>query len=235
VEQTETGPSAAGRPRIRILANGPYFVSGGVPLAEQIVCVDDDGQPRGWREGRSYPVQESYALCRCGRSRQMPFCDGSHMAARFDGTETAAETPYLEQADEIAGSTLTLTDAESFCIGAGFCDRAGGAWALTRRSADPQARQTAIEEACDCPSGRLVAWDTDGRAIEPEFEPSLGLVVSEADEAPGRAPSIGPLWVRGGIPVESSDGTVYEVRNRVTLCRCGRSSNKPFCDGSHKY
>ena len=29
------------------------------------------------------------------------------------------------------------------------------------------------------------------------------------------------------------DGFAYEVRNRVTLCRCGASKNKPFCDGSH--
>ena len=43
----------------------------------------------------------------------------------------------------------------------------------------------------------------------------------------------GPIWVRGGITVESADGREYEVRNRVTLCRCGQSSNKPFCDGSH--
>ena len=43
----------------------------------------------------------------------------------------------------------------------------------------------------------------------------------------------GPLWVRGGITVESKDGSSYERRNRVTLCRCGASSNKPFCDGSH--
>jgi len=34
--------------------------------------------------------------------------------------------------------------------------------------------------------------------------------------------------------VEASDGTTYEVRDRVTLCRCGHSSNKPFCDGTHK-
>ncbi|MEO5901562.1 MAG: CDGSH iron-sulfur domain-containing protein [Ilumatobacteraceae bacterium] len=43
----------------------------------------------------------------------------------------------------------------------------------------------------------------------------------------------GPIWVRGGIPISSSDGRAYEVRNRVTLCRCGASTNKPFCDASH--
>jgi CDGSH-type Zn-finger protein len=43
----------------------------------------------------------------------------------------------------------------------------------------------------------------------------------------------GPIGFRGGIPVESSDGTTSEVRNRQTLCRCGKSQNKPFCDGSH--
>ena len=43
----------------------------------------------------------------------------------------------------------------------------------------------------------------------------------------------GGLWVRGGITVESADGFRYETRNRVTLCRCGASRNKPFCDGSH--
>jgi CDGSH-type Zn-finger protein len=43
----------------------------------------------------------------------------------------------------------------------------------------------------------------------------------------------GPIWVRGGIPVEAVNGKAYEIRNRVTLCRCGKSSNKPFCDSSH--
>lgn len=43
----------------------------------------------------------------------------------------------------------------------------------------------------------------------------------------------GPLWVRGGITVEAADGKPYEKRNRVTLCRCGASDNKPFCNGSH--
>jgi CDGSH-type Zn-finger protein len=40
--------------------------------------------------------------------------------------------------------------------------------------------------------------------------------------------------VRGGVRVTGADGQDYEVRNRVTLCRCGASANKPFCDGSHQ-
>ena len=60
-----------------------------------------------------------------------------------------------------------------------------------------------------------------------EDKPSIGLV-----EDPSVGVS-GPLWVRGGIPVVSSDGVQYEPRNRTTLCRCGASRNKPFCDGTH--
>lgn len=43
----------------------------------------------------------------------------------------------------------------------------------------------------------------------------------------------GPLWFKGGIQIESSSGFFYEKRNRVTLCHCGASRNKPFCDSSH--
>ncbi len=49
---------------------------------------------------------------------------------------------------------------------------------------------------------------------------------------PGRKVS-GPLYLKGGIQVFSSDGKPYEARKRITLCRCGASRNKPFCDGSH--
>lgn len=213
--------------RIKVTEDGPYLVSGGVPLAEEIVCVDDDGEPHGWQEGRRYRARESYALCRCGQSQQMPYCDGSHVRLGFDGTETAPHTPYLEQAAELDGGDLKLTDAKAYCVGAGFCLREGGTWALTRKSADPRAKQTAIEEACECPSGRLVAWEGD-QPIEPEFEPSIALIRDV------RAKVLGPIWVRGGIPIESADGRVYEVRNRVTLCNCGRSSTEPFCDGSHR-
>jgi hypothetical protein len=64
-------------------------------------------------------------------------------------------------------------------------------------------------------------------AIEPRLPISIGLVDDPSEECSG------PLWLRGGIPVVSADGTPYEVRNRQTLCRCGGSANKPFCDGTH--
>jgi CDGSH-type Zn-finger protein len=213
--------------KIKVTADGPYLVTGGVPLLEASMKIDAEGQCHGWKEGKKYPAQVSYALCRCGKSKTPPFCDGAHIQAKFDGNETAGRETYLEQAMEIPGPGLRLTDAEEFCATARFCHRAGGTWELTKQSSDPEARQKAIEEACDCPSGRLVAWDAKGKAIEPVFEPSIALVRDT------QARKMGPMWVRGGIPIESADGTTYEIRNRVTLCRCGKSSNKPFCDGSH--
>ena len=45
----------------------------------------------------------------------------------------------------------------------------------------------------------------------------------------------GPLIVRGDFEIVSTDGTVVpNGRKTVALCRCGVSSIKPFCDGTHK-
>jgi len=213
--------------KIKVTKNGPYITTGGIPLAEQKIRIDKDNQCHGWKEGLKYPAQETYALCRCGGSSHKPFCDGTHLKKQFDGSETASHASYLEQAEETRGSDLRLTDAQNLCAAARFCHRAGGTWKLTEQSTDPAAKNTAIEEAGDCPSGRLVAWDNYGKALEPKFAPSIGLVHDT------QAGKMGPLWVRGGIQIESADGQPYEVRNRVTLCRCGKSRNKPFCDGSH--
>jgi len=213
--------------KIHVSKNGPYLVSGGIPISEQIIGTDDEGYSRKWHKGKEFAAQENYTLCRCGSSKKKPFCDGTHMKVKFNGTETASRESYLDQAEEIDGPELKLTDAEVLCAYARFCDRAGGIWNLTGNSEDSEAKETAIEESGNCPSGRLVVWHKQGKAIEPEFEQSLGLVEDPQEGVTG------PIWVRGGIPVGSADGTTYEIRNRVTLCRCGKSSNKPFCDSSH--
>jgi CDGSH-type Zn-finger protein len=44
----------------------------------------------------------------------------------------------------------------------------------------------------------------------------------------------GPYLVRGAVVVRDADGTEYRLeRETIALCRCGGSTNKPFCDGTH--
>lgn len=214
--------------QITVTKNGPYIVTGGVPLVAMEICNDEEGYCRTWRVARKFPVQEQYALCRCGRSENKPFCTGAHAKALFDGTETAGSEPYLKNPEIIRGPSLELADYGNLCVHARFCMRAGTIWNLVEQSDNPKAREIAIEEGCNCPSGRLVLKDKKtGRPIEPVLEKSIVVI-----EYPARGEH-GPLWVRGGIPVVSADSRPYKIRNRMTLCRCGKSHNKPFCDGSH--
>jgi CDGSH-type Zn-finger protein len=213
--------------KIEVTEDGPYLISGDVPLAEEQVVVDRDGASLKWKVCENYKIEGKYKLCRCGHSQDKPFCDSSHLEADFDGTETAKDVPFDEQADVFDGPELILKDLLKLCTGAGFCHRAGGIWDLVENPQDDKAKKVAIEEACNCPSGRLVVIDKKNRqTIEPELDQSISATKDNENIA-------GPLWVKGGIPIGSVNGKTYEIRNRVTLCRCGRSRNKPFCDGFH--
>ncbi|MFA5928267.1 MAG: CDGSH iron-sulfur domain-containing protein [Candidatus Margulisiibacteriota bacterium] len=217
------------KPAIKVTTNGPYLVSGGVKLAEQEVIMDSNGDPKSWQEGKVYESKDQYSLCRCGKSKKVPYCDGAHVKEGFFGRETAKRTPFIKAAKTLTGPELILKDQEDLCVGAGFCHRRSGTWNLTTKSDNPGLKAIAVQQAEDCPAGRLVAVDKrTGQVYEREFEASIGLV-----EEPISCSS-GPLWVRGNIPVISDDGKQYEVRNRVTLCRCGESNNRPFCDGTHR-
>lgn len=44
----------------------------------------------------------------------------------------------------------------------------------------------------------------------------------------------GPYVVSGDVEVVDAEGNAFETKKVVSLCRCGLSANKPFCDGSHK-
>jgi CDGSH-type Zn-finger protein len=215
------------QPKIKIMKDGPYILSGHVPLQRE-VALTAAINPHSWQMGEPYGDRASHSLCRCGKSQAMPHCDGAHSGAGFDGTETSSDKPFCECAKKYAGPGVDLLDVEEICSGARFCDRLGGTWKLAQESSQPEKRAIAVQQACDCPSGRLVAVDkATGQPIEPSFSPAVSVT-----QDPGARVS-GPLWVKGGIPIESASGAVYEVRNRVTLCRCGGSRNKPFCDGQH--
>ncbi len=214
--------------RIVISENGPYLVYGGVPLRIQEIVANREGMSWDWKAGKTFETKSDYALCRCGESKNMPFCDSSHSKNGFDGEETASRIPYSQEAEKIDGPTLVLSDQENLCAFARFCDPGGKIWGLIDETDNPEARALVIREADHCPAGRLVVHDKKThKEIEEPLEPAIGLV---EDPAIGCS---GPLWIQGGITIESADGTRYEKRNRVTLCRCGASDNKPFCNGSH--
>lgn len=214
-------------PKIKIIKNGPYLVSG-LPLSKEISIIGKDGEPEKWKKGKEFKVEESYVLCRCGQSKNKPFCDGTHAEAGFKCEEISTEKKYFDDAENISGPGVDLTDNESLCSMARFCHGSGGTWNNVENSDDEKCKKNAIRTACNCPSGRLVIWDKKTKkAIEPKFDPSIGII-----EDP-QANVSGPLWVKGGVSLESCDGKEYEKRNRMTLCRCGKSKNKPFCDGMH--
>jgi CDGSH-type Zn-finger protein len=215
-------------PKIKVVKNGPYLVSGKVPLLAMTIQCDTRGTPAKWVIDKKFDTPNNYALCRCGQSSNKPFCDGAHFKVNFDGTEASDNEPFDKMAKVIDSPELKLKDAEILCASARFCHRGGDIWDVIHKSDNPKARENVIANAFDCPSGRLVIVDKKtGTALEPVLEKSIGVV-----EDPSIGAS-GPFWVRGGIPIYSADGKLYETRNRVTLCRCGKSTNKPFCDSSH--
>ena len=64
--------------KIRIRPNGPFLVEGAVELTDSA--------------GNAYPLspdKPAIALCRCGASKDQPFCDGSHRASGFESDERA--------------------------------------------------------------------------------------------------------------------------------------------------
>jgi len=210
---------------IKITENGPYIVTGNVPLSEKVITPQGAGYTL--EPGRTLPQAETYALCRCGKSKNPPFCDGSHIACGFNGQETASREPYVDRAGIMEGPGIDLMD-DGRCAFARFCHRENGnAWELTEESYTEENRDEAIIAASDCPAGRLTALDKDGRMIEPLLDQAIIIA-----QDPERDTSAG-IFVTGGIPIEAADSTVYEVRNRVALCRCGGSRNKPFCDTEH--
>ncbi len=209
--------------------NGPYIVTGSIPLIKKEIRNDAEGYCSTWHDVETYPLQEQYALCRCGNSKNKPFCDGTHTKIHFNGTETADDTPISGKSRKNYRDLHCRSLMLIICVSMqGFaCGLVGSG---TSRGNQETLRPGTLlyRRQANCPSGRLVVWDKKtGEALEPEFEKSIVII-----EYPPRSEH-GPLWVRGGIPVESSEGHVYEIRNRVTLCRCGKSYNKPFCDGSH--
>jgi len=219
----------ADKVKIVIRPNGPYIVYGDVPLLEKTKIRSAQGEALAWLTEKTIETDKSYALCRCGQSTLKPFCDGTHARIDFDGTETAARNTFADRKEVLEEDCITVKSDKSLCMHASFCNnKVTSMRRLMPDSNDIQVRTQIVSMVEHCPSGaltyRLNKLDID---LEPSLPQEIN-VVSEEDLCGG------PLFVTGGIDVERSDGEPLETRNRVTLCRCGASKNKPYCDGSHK-
>jgi CDGSH-type Zn-finger protein len=210
-------------PAITIESNGPYRVRG-AKLVRTAQVETEHGEPVGWAPDEPVAAPAEVKLCRCGRSSNKPFCDRSHERVGFDGTEAADRGSGSERRKTYPGDGVVMTDDRSICEHAGFCgDRFTNVWRMTRETDDPAVRERLIAMVRNCPSGALdYSLEPGADPIEPELPTGIAIVRD------------GPLWVRGGVPITGANGVDYEVRNRVTLCRCGASTNKPLCDGTHR-
>jgi CDGSH-type Zn-finger protein len=209
------------RQRIEVMPHGPYEVSGDVPLQPKTILRSDRGEALTWSAGEELAHPQTYVLCRCGQSDNKPFCDGSHAFDLFNGTESASTNTSAERVEIHEGPGIRVRKDGELCQHAGFCNAAAKSWFDMIPNTDDREVQLQLIGMIDrCPSGALV-YELDGEAIEPD----LPVAVSPVTD--------GPLLVTGGIEIERVSGEMLETRNRVTLCRCGQSGNKPLCDGTH--
>lgn len=200
------------------------MVTGAVPVVRKTAVHSEHGEPMAWTTGDPLTDRATYALCRCGDSENKPFCDGAHTKAGWEGADTADSSTYDDRAKELGSDGISVRDDRSICVHAGFCGtRVTNIWKQSRDMSDSIVRLAVINEVEKCPSGAITyRFEGDDEDNEPDYPTQVGVI------------NDGPLWVTGGIPVTTADGTELEVRQRVTLCRCGASANKPLCDGSHK-
>ncbi len=229
----QTGPPGK-KMRIRVVRNGPYQVEGNVPLALKTQVASERGEPLTWEKDGLLPTAEGeYHLCRCGQTRNWPFCDGTHLDVNFDGSEKADTSRDVTRAMKFPrGTNIIVKKDYSQCSQAGFCNfTEANLEELVSATHDPMMRALVIALIERCPAGALTYRL---RGDKPDIEPDLPCQVALTTEVSSDGPIAGPLWVTGGIPVERSDGQPFETRNRVTLCNCGKSLKKPLCDGKHR-
>lgn len=220
--------------KIVISKDGPYRIQGGIMLNSKEVVYSELSEPMTWRKAAVIPTSPDYALCRCGQSSNKPFCDGSHNRVSFDGTESADPRPTAERQNviegpEIEGTNLHVNVDHHLCSHARFCfNRFGNVNKMMPLANDVRVRNQLIAMVERCPSGALTyeikadnSSPSEYQQVEPDLPVAIGVITN------------GPLWVMGSIPIERADGQPMEIRNRVTLCRCGQSKNKPYCDGTH--
>ena len=173
--------------------------------------------------GEVLKTRPAMALCRCGASKNKPYCDGSHNEIGFDSSPS--EDRSKDEILTYEGEEITIHYNRLLCSHAAECGRRQKAAFDSSRKPwivpDNASKDELIEVVKACPSGALRFSVAGGepQQAEPDFE---GITV-EKD---------GPYRVTG-IPLSAARQAKGANPGKYVLCRCGASKNKPYCDGSH--
>jgi methylamine---glutamate N-methyltransferase subunit C len=198
------------KPIIKTSNNGPLIVTGLDSITESVgtnVNIDDP----------------AVALCRCGKSKQKPYCDGTH--GNLGWTDEKQDGRQPRKIDNYVGKEIVIHDNRGICAHIGNCtDGLPKVFRMRQEpwiDADGETVEKIIKTIESCPSGAL-SYSIDG-VLHNTFSKDSDVVITED----------GPYYIKGSIELEDKD--IPESPEHYALCRCGQSKNKPFCDGAHWY
>jgi len=196
---------------IRANKNAPYIIEGACELKSS--------------QGDVTQVDSNIHICRCGKSNNKPFCDKTHEELGFTSKKLDGRQP--DKTDKYIGKQITIFDNRGVCSHKGACTTnlpkvfiMGTEPWINPDGADPKEVARVIRM---CPSGAL-SYEWNGTKYS-DWEEEQTLTLSKN----------GPLEVKGGVEFYDEEGSLPATKDHTTLCRCGGSKNKPFCDGTHWY